>query len=130
MDVQFKNVSIDKYTIDDIMFNVLFFHYIGHLSESRLAIGTLVPLGLSDNQTCYMYVVPDFLVYQTLQVSSKQAFSHKINYFYKPYFIWYFFSKYKWKVFGLYWYEQGMIHVTKLTTHKNKDKQGLGFKGP
>lgn len=45
VDIQFKNISLSEYTIDDMIFNILSLHDIGHLSETPLAIGTLIPLG-------------------------------------------------------------------------------------
>lgn len=32
--------------------------------------------------------------------------------------------------FGLGQYEKGIIHVMQLPTHGDKDKRGLGFRGP
>ena len=71
MDIEFKNVDLRKYTIDDMLFNVLSLRDVGHPSEAPLAIGTLVLLGPSDNQTYFLYVALDFPYYQVLKVMSK-----------------------------------------------------------
>lgn len=54
-----------------MLFNVLSSHDVGHLSEAPLAIGTLVPLGPLDSQTCFVYTDPDYPSYQVLNFMSK-----------------------------------------------------------
>jgi len=130
VDVKFKNISINKYFIGDILFNVLFLHDVGCTHESHLVIGTLVPLGKSHNQTLFVYVGPNLPAYQIYKVSSKQAVSSKIDYLSSSSFIFHYFVKYEWKGYGLVSYEKGTIHVMQLPTKGDKDKQGLSFKGP
>lgn len=71
LDVQLKNVILNEYTINDILFNVLSLHYVGCLSMSPLASNTLVPHGPLDNQTCFVYAGPNFPSYQVFKVTSK-----------------------------------------------------------
>lgn len=66
MDDQFKNTSLGEYTIDDMLFNMLSLHDIGRPSKSPLAIGTLVPLVPSNNQTCFVYIGIYVISYQVL----------------------------------------------------------------
>jgi len=54
-----------------MLFNVLSLHDVGHPSKFHLAIGTLFPLGLSDNQMHFMYVSPDCLSYQVVKAMSQ-----------------------------------------------------------
>lgn len=113
-DIQFKNINLDEYTINYILFNVLSLHVIGHPSEAPLAIGTLVSLGPLDNQTYFVYVIHDNPSYQVLKVISKQEFLGNIDYLSRSSFIHHYFTKCKWQGFGLVWYDKrhGSYHAT------------------
>lgn len=74
MDVHFKNVDLDEYTIDDILFSILSLHDARCLSKSPLSTGTLVPLGPMDNQMCFMYAGPNYPSYQILKFISQKVF--------------------------------------------------------
>jgi len=71
VDIHFKKTSLGDYTIDDMLFNVLSVHDAIHPSESPLAISTLLPFDILDNQTYFIYTGPYFPSYQVLKVDSK-----------------------------------------------------------
>lgn len=84
---QLKIIGLDEYNINDILFNILCLHDMHHPSEAPLVIGTLIPLGPSDNKTYFIYEGPKFPTYEVLKVISKHFFSSKKDYLSKTSFI-------------------------------------------
>lgn len=53
-----------EYSIDNVLFNSLSLHDLGHLGESPFTIITIIPLVPSQNQTYFIYVGSDGPTYQ------------------------------------------------------------------